>query len=194
MVISMKILVCTLLISIMPLLGLSQERLPVNDMHLYSYSDTNYPGSILSPANDSLLSDVNDPNPEFEQFLDRLDKSIFQFVNGDDAAFKQVWSHAEDITVAGGFGGEIAQGWETINPRLSQVSASYSNTLYSTQRISKQSAGNFGYLVQHEYFHRNGETEPYRQYRTTMLFRLESGEWKLFHRHADAQVVFQARD
>jgi hypothetical protein len=178
----------------MPLLGFTQEKLPRIDMHLHSYSDTNYPGSILSPVNDSLLSDVNDPNSGFEQFLDRLDESIIQFVNGDDAAFKQLWSHAEDITVAGGFGGEIVQGWQTISPRLSGVSTTYSNTLYSTQRIATQSHDNFGYLVQHEYFHRNGETEPYRQYRTTMLFRLESGEWKLFHRHADSQVVFQARD
>ena len=64
---------------------------------------------------------------------------------------------------------------------------------YSTDRIVSQSAGDFGYVVQHEYFHRSGESEPYQQYRTTMLFRFESGEWKLFHRHADSQVVFQGR-
>jgi hypothetical protein len=132
--------------------------------------------------------------PGFEQFLDQFDRAIIQFVNGDDEAFKQAWSQTENITVAGGFGGPIVQGWETINPRLSLVSASYANTLYSTDRIASHSAGDFGYVILHEYFHRPGEPEPYQQYRTTMLFRLESGEWKLFHRHADSQLVFQARD
>lgn len=81
-----------------------------------------------------------------------------------------------------------------IGQRLSSVSAFYSNTEYRTKRISHGFDGDFGYLVQHEYFHRPGEPEPYQQYRVTMLFRIESGEWKLFHRHADSQVVFQARD
>jgi hypothetical protein len=130
---------------------------------------------------------------EFELFLDQLDQTINQFVNGDDSGFKQAWSHTENITVAGGFGGQIVQGWETIGPRLSIVSASYANTQYSTDRIASRSAGDFGYVVQHEYFHWPGESEPYQQYRTTMLFRFESGEWKLFHRHADSQVVFQGR-
>jgi len=190
----MRILVCTLLISIMPLLVFSQERLPVNDMYLYSYSDSNFPGSNSKPAVNSLLTDVNDPNSEFEQFLDRLDQSIIQFVNGDDSDFKQLWSHAEDITVAGGFGGVIAQSWETIAPRLSRVSATYANTKYSTERVASQAVGDFGYVIQHEYFHRPDEPEPYQQYRVTMLFRFESGEWKLFHRHADSQVVFQTRN
>ena len=150
--------------------------------------------STSLPTDSSSLSDENVPSLEFEHFLDWLDEAIIQFVNGNDAAFKQAWSHAEDITVAGGFGGEAVQGWETISPRLSRVSASYTNTLYSTERIAMRSVGDFGYLVQNEYFHRPGETEPYQQYRVTMLFRLESGEWKLFHRHADSQVVFQARD
>ena len=145
-------------------------------------------------THDSLLMLEKDPNIEFVQFLDQLDQAINQFVNGNDFDFKQAWSHAEDITVAGGFGGETVQGWETIAPRLSSVSASYSNTEYSTKRISYGSDGDYGYLVQHEYFHRPGETEPYQQYRVTMLFRIESGEWKLFHRHADSQVVFQMRD
>ncbi len=145
-------------------------------------------------AEDTLLIVEQDQNIEFAQFLDQLDRAINQFVNGNDSDFKQVWAHSEDITVAGGFGGEIVQGWETIGPRLSRVSASYTNTLYTTERISHGSNGEFGYLIQHEYFSHPEETEPYQQYRVTMLFRIESGEWKLFHRHADSQVVFQARD
>jgi hypothetical protein len=145
-------------------------------------------------ADDTLLMLEKDPNIEFGQFIDQLDRAINQFVNGNDSDFKLAWSHAEDVTVAGGFGGEVVQGWETIGPRLSRVSASYANTQYTTERISHGSNGGFGYLIQHEYFSHPEETEPYQQYRVTMLFRIESGEWKLFHRHADSQVIFQARD
>jgi|GEM_PF-407194 len=150
--------------------------------------------NIPGLADDKLHSNDKDLTIEFEHFLDRLDQAINQFVNGNDSDFKELWSHAEDITVAGGFGGEMVQGWESIGPRLSRVSASYGNTQYITERITSGSDGELGYLIQHEYFHRPGETEPYRKYRVTMLFRIESGEWKLFHRHADSQVVFQEQD
>ena len=54
--------------------------------------------------------------------------------------------------------------------------------------------GDFGYVIQHEYVRREEAGEPYRQYRVTMLFRREAGEWKLFHRHADAQMEFHVPD
>jgi hypothetical protein len=57
-------------------------------------------------------------------FLDRLDAVLQRFVNGDANAFKDVWSHTDDVTVAGGFGGESVQGWSVLSPRLSGVADS----------------------------------------------------------------------
>jgi ketosteroid isomerase-like protein len=127
----------------------------------------------------------------FMAFLDRLDEVLQRFVNGDADGFNDVWAHADDVTVAGGFGGEIVQGWNVLSPRLSGVATTYSKTFFSTRRIAARATGDFGYVIQHEYFRREEAGEPYRQYRVTMLFRQDAGEWKLFHRHADAQMDFR---
>jgi ketosteroid isomerase-like protein len=128
---------------------------------------------------------------DFMAFLDRLDAAVQRFVNGDADGFKDAWAHADDVTVAGGFGGEIVQGWKMLSGRLSGVASAYSETFFSTRRIATRASGDFGYVIQHEYFRREEAGEPYRQYRVTMLFRREGGEWKLFHRHADAQMEFR---
>jgi ketosteroid isomerase-like protein len=128
---------------------------------------------------------------DFEAFLGRLDAALQRFVNGDADGFKDVWAHTEDVTVAGGYGGEIVQGWNVLSPRLSGVADTYSQTFFSTRRIAARAAGDLGYVIQHEYFRREEAGEPYRQYRVTMLFRQDAGEWKLFHRHADAQMDFR---
>jgi len=131
---------------------------------------------------------------DFVAFLDRLDAALQRFVNGDADGFKDVWAHTDDVTVAGGFGGEIVQGWNVLSPRLSGVANAYSETIFSTRRIAARTTGDFAYVIQQEYFRREEAGEPYRQYRVTMLFRQEAGEWKLFHRHADAQMDFRVPD
>jgi ketosteroid isomerase-like protein len=131
---------------------------------------------------------------DFLAFLDRLDVVLQRFVNGDSDAFKAVWAHTDDVTVAGGFGGEIVQGWNVLSPRLSGVADTYSETFFNTRRIATGATGDFGYVIQHEYFRREQGGEPYRRYRVTMLFRQEAGDWKLFHRHADAQMDFRVPD
>jgi len=131
---------------------------------------------------------------DFVAFLDRLDAVLQRFVNGDADGFKEIWAHTDDVTVAGGFGGEIVQGWNVLSPRLSGVADTYSETYFSTRRIAARATGDFGYVIQHEYFRREEAGEPYRQYRVTMLFERETGEWKLFHRHADAQMDFRVPD
>jgi ketosteroid isomerase-like protein len=128
---------------------------------------------------------------DFVAFLDQLDAVLQRFANGDADAFKDVWDHTDDVTVAGGFGGEIVQGWSVLSPRLSGVADTYSNTRFEAHRVATGATGDFGYVIQHEYFRREEASEPYRQYRVTMLFRKVAGEWKLFHRHADAQMDFR---
>ena len=142
----------------------------------------------------SLPLEQHSDEADFMAFLDRLDAALQRFVNGDADGFKDAWAHTDDVTVAGGFGGEIVQGWNVLGPRLSGVAHAYSDTVFSTRRISTRATGDLGYLIQHEYFRRQEAAEPYRHYRVTMLFRREAGAWKLFHRHADAQMEFRVPD
>ena len=44
---------------------------------------------------------------DFLTFLDKLDVAQKQLQNGDASAYKSFWSHGDDVTISGGFGGTI---------------------------------------------------------------------------------------
>jgi len=143
------------------------------------------------------VNPVSADENNFKTFLDELDNAVYEFLNGDAEAFKSIWLHSEDITIAGGFGGRIEKGWDKIGERLDRVNAVYEKAEFSTERISYATSGEIGYLVQHEHikFFSSGNTvESERNYRVTMIFKLEEGEWKLVHRHADPSMNWQPPD
>jgi hypothetical protein len=132
---------------------------------------------------------------DFETVLNNLDSAIENFLNGEAKEFKNFWSHSDDITIAGGFGGEIEKGWESISKRLDRVNSVYSKAVFETKRISYDNDDKFGYLVQQEqikFFGKDENVEMKRDYRVTMLFRFEEDEWKLIHRHADTNTSWNA--
>jgi ketosteroid isomerase-like protein len=127
----------------------------------------------------------------FVAFLDEVDAAQLQLQNGDAAAFKSLWSRADDITLSGGFGGTVEQGWTAIGARLDWVAAQFSNGRTQRERIVTNVSGDLAYLVQLEHiqFRVPGqETDVRRDYRVTMVFRREAPGWRLVHRQADAQM------
>ena len=131
----------------------------------------------------------------FSSMLDAVDAAQLELQNGRPAAFKALWSHTDDITLSGGFGGNVERGWEMIGSRLDWVGAQFSNGTHQHERIATGVSGDLGYVVQAEHvrFTVPGKTtESTRDYRVTMIFRREAGQWKIVHRQADSQVVKQA--
>lgn len=55
---------------------------------------------------------------EFQTFLAKLDAAQIELQNGKADSFKAMWSHADDITLSGGFGGDIEKGWQKVGERL----------------------------------------------------------------------------
>jgi len=131
---------------------------------------------------------------EFAAILIAVDATQLELQNGRPAAFKALWSHADDTTLSGGLGGTIEQGWEQISKRLDWVGAQFSQGSHRTERLVKNESGNLGYVVQLEHvrFRVPGQAEEStRDYRVTMVFRRESDGWKLIHRQADSQMQKQ---
>ena len=60
-------------------------------------------------------------NPEWMAFIAKLDTAEEEFVQGRPAAFQALWSHADDVTLCGGFGG-VERGWEKVTARLNSGS------------------------------------------------------------------------
>jgi ketosteroid isomerase-like protein len=132
---------------------------------------------------------------EFQAMLAKVDAAQLDLQNGKPEAFKSLWSHADDITLAGGFGGGIEKGWELISHRLDWVGAQYSKGTHAHQRIVVNVSGDLGYVVQMEHirFHVPGQAkESTRDYRVTMVFRREPDGWRIVHRQADSQMMKQA--
>jgi ketosteroid isomerase-like protein len=127
--------------------------------------------------------------------LDKVDAAQLELQNGRAAAFKALWSHADDITLSGGFGGGVEQGWAKIDARLDWVAQQFSNATHENLRVTADVSGDLGYLVQTEHirFHPPGQArEVTRDYRVTMVFRRQADGWRLVHRQADSQLVQQA--
>jgi len=71
---------------------------------------------------------------EFTTFLSRVDAAQLELQNGRPAAFKALWSQADEVTLSGGFGGTIERGWPAISSRLDWVGTRFSN---GTNRIDE---------------------------------------------------------
>ena len=53
----------------------------------------------------------------WDEFCDQRRGAIERFVNGDAGPYKQLWSHADDVTIFGGWGA-YEQGWDAVSRRL----------------------------------------------------------------------------
>jgi ketosteroid isomerase-like protein len=132
---------------------------------------------------------------DFMAALSAIDAAQLELQNGRPAAFKALWSHADDITLSGGFGGTIEKGWDQISRRLDWVGTQFSNGTNTIERVSAKASGDLGYVVQLEHIRfkvPGQEKESSRDYRVTMLFRREAEGWRIIHRQADSQMVKQA--
>lgn len=132
---------------------------------------------------------------EFQAMLAKVDAAQLELQNGRPAAFKALWSHADDVTLSGGFGGAIEEGWEQVSRRLDWAGAQFSKGTNTIERIAATANCDLAYVVQIEHirFHVPGQAkESTRDYRVTMVFRRESEGWRIVHRHADSQMMKQA--
>jgi len=151
-------------------------------------------GSQLVRISEAAAGRDTSANAEFETMLAKLDAAQQEFHNGRPGAVKALWSHANDVTLAGGSGGAIEKGWEHVSPRLDWASSQYTKAVQTNDRITATVSGTFAYVVQLEHirFHVPGqERESQRDYRITMVLRREADGWRIVHRQADTQVVRQ---
>jgi ketosteroid isomerase-like protein len=132
-------------------------------------------------------------NSEWMAFMAKLEAAEEEFVEGRPVAFQSLWSHGDDVTLCGGFGG-VERGWQNVTARLNWVSAKYSDGTRTREEISGMVGADFAYLVQTEVIRSQvaSQSEPSTQeLRATMVFRREADGWRIVHRHADLQIGTQ---
>jgi ketosteroid isomerase-like protein len=123
----------------------------------------------------------------WEQAMAELAAAQQAFVNGDATGIKELYSHREDVTVLGGFGG-FERGWAEVGPRLEWAASEFAGGTYDQEDISATVGNDIAFLVSLErwsYKSARKGTNTLLQLRVTQTFRREGGEWRLMHRHAD---------
>lgn len=139
------------------------------------------------------MSNDRTVDSEWIEFIAKLEAAEHEFAQGRPAAFKALWSHGDEVSLCGGFGG-VESGWNNVGARLDWASSQISEGTRSRDEIRSMVGADFAYIVQTE---RIGFRVPGRaeqstlDFRVTMVFRRDSDGWRIVHRHADPQIATQ---
>jgi hypothetical protein len=129
--------------------------------------------------------------PEFVAFLKGMELAQEEFARGRPGAFKALWAHSDDVTLAGGHGGVIEVGWDKVAARLDWASSTYQDGDRSYETIGGCVSEEFAYVVRKEIIEAKigDQVERSRQeLRVTMIFRRGADGWRIVHRHADSHT------
>lgn len=127
-------------------------------------------------------------NPSIEAAVARLHAAMADVANGDIRAIKALYSHANDATSFYGWGG-WEKGWDAVSARWDWAGQQFKGGTVSYQSLTLVEAPGLFYTTDVETFTMkamDGMGRPTSwSNRVTHIFRLEDGEWRLAHRHAN---------
>jgi ketosteroid isomerase-like protein len=114
-------------------------------------------------------------------------------INGDPGARLAMTSSQDPVTV---FGAKVPvrQGWNEVSETLRWLAARWSDaTDYRFDVVAADISDDLAYIVGFEHVANSVVGVPVEPYtlRVTHIFRRESGEWKIAHRHADYVPIDQ---
>jgi ketosteroid isomerase-like protein len=125
----------------------------------------------------------------FDEVVEQYHLSLDEFFKGNPEPLKKFFSHRDDVTLANPFVGLPARGWEQVAATLEHASSQFSdgeNVGFET--VAKYVSPELAYVLLIERAKvkvAGSEDIAPSALRVTMIFRLEEGEWKVVHRHAD---------
>lgn len=165
----------------MPIMPLNRRKL----MQLVSFSGLAGLLNAQTPAGNGTAPALP---ADFEAAMQYTTAASVKFGNGDPEPMKKAYSHAKDTIIMGALGG-YEQGGDQVAERLDWAAKHFHDTRnQSFERLTAGCDADLGYEVFLEKSEsRVGDSDTYAAttLRVTHIFRRESGQWKLIHRHAD---------
>ena len=124
----------------------------------------------------------------FDAAVEQYHQAVNAIVTGDASPQKQVWSGQSDVTLANPFGTPI-RGWSEVERVIGRAASHLRGGEPNRfERISGHVGTDMAYIVEIERTRvkvgQSDELSPV-SLRVTTIFRLEEGQWKVVHRHAD---------
>jgi hypothetical protein len=108
--------------------------------------------------------------------------TLRDFVQGQPEPFQNLWSHADDVTILGAFGGHEV-GWPIVGPRLAWAASQFQDgTFLGYTPLSFASSADMADMVAIERAQAviGGNGPPViQELRITQIFRIEDGTWKM---------------
>jgi ketosteroid isomerase-like protein len=132
-------------------------------------------------------------DPELSAFLNKLERAIDEFLNGNNRPWLELASRHDDATIMGAWGA-YELGWSQVGARYDWAAAQFrpSGAKLSVQYLASGASDDFAYTVALE------RSEPLvaghdqrrrSELRVTHVFRKEDGQWRFVHRHADPLIA-----
>jgi ketosteroid isomerase-like protein len=125
--------------------------------------------------------------PPFADAIGRLHAAMAKVANGDVSAIKALYAHAGEATSFYGWGG-YEKGWEAVSRRWDWAGRQFRGGTVSYENVTSVVTAELAYTTDIETFHVrvDGLDAPTQwSNRVTHIFRLEGGQWRLLHRHAN---------
>jgi len=121
---------------------------------------------------------------EWLKFIDMVHASNTEFAKGivGDVT-KAVWSHSNDATIFGGYGGFVEPGWNNVENRLTAAAKQAVDGAYSYKPIKSSIIEDSAYILQTEQYVFQGK--PVIGIRATIICQKEPDGWKIIHRHGE---------
>ena len=125
--------------------------------------------------------------PPFADAIARLHAAMAKVADGDTSAIRALYAHGPDATSFYGWGG-YEKGWEEVARRWDWAGRQFKGGTVSYENLTTVVTAELAYTTDIETFRTRmeGMDAPTQwSNRVTHIFRLESGEWRLLHRHAN---------
>jgi ketosteroid isomerase-like protein len=130
---------------------------------------------------------VPSPAQPFAAAITRLQAAMDKVANGDISAIKALYAHSDDATSFYGWGG-YEKGWDAVSKRWDWAGGQFKGGTVSYRNVTTVATAELAYTTDIETFQvrMEGMEQPTRwSNRVTHVFRLQDGEWRLLHRHAN---------
>ena len=125
---------------------------------------------------------------DVDELIERFHLAQGGFLKGNPEPVKKLWSRREDVTLANPYGPPV-RGWDEVAKTIEHASSlRRDGEFVGSEEIAKYVTSELAYVVGIERAEAKiGASEEITPYalRATNIFRLEDGEWKFVHRHAD---------
>jgi ketosteroid isomerase-like protein len=131
------------------------------------------------------------PTTTLPAAIARLHAAMAKVANGDTSAIKALYTHSEDATSFYGWGG-YERGWDAVSKRWDWAGGQFKGGSVSYQNVTTVTTAALAYTTDIETFKvRMDGMHSATQWsnRVTHIFRLEDGQWRLLHRHANRLEV-----